>query len=76
VHKLQAKVKTTKQGILIPKELFKEIMTTYAKIEQILPTVETLADKQTLKTIEKSRNQLAKGVYVECPINDLEKILK
>jgi hypothetical protein len=74
--KLEAKVKVIKEGILIPEELFKEIMSTYVKMEQILATLETLADEETLMAIEKSRKQVAKGEYVECSINDLEKVLK
>jgi hypothetical protein len=73
---LETKVKVTKEGILIPEGLFKEIMSTYARMEQILATLETLADEAALKSIEKSRNQVAKGEYVEGSINDLEKVLK
>ena len=72
----EIKVKVTKEGILIPEELFKEMVSAYAKTEQILATLETLADEKALKTIEKSRKQVAKGEYVECSINDLEKVLK
>lgn len=49
---------------------------TYIKMEQILATLETLADEETLKTIEESKKQVTKGEYVECSINDLEKVLK
>jgi len=70
------KVKATREGILIPEELFKEMMSAYVKVEQILATLETLADEEALKTIEVSRAEVAKGEYVECSINDLEKILK
>jgi len=73
---LEAKVKVTKEGILIPEQLFKEIMSTYAKMEQILATLETLADKKALKAIEESRKQVSEGEYFECSINDLEKVLK
>ncbi len=73
---METKVKVTKDGILIPEELFKEMLGTYVKMEQILETLETLADKKTLKAIEKSREQIAKGEFVECSFNDLEKVLK
>ena len=73
---LETKVKVTKEGILIPEELFKEMMGTYIKMEQILETLETLADEDALKTIAKSREQIAKGEYVECSVDDLEKVLK
>ncbi len=73
---MEAKVKVTKEGIVIPEELFKEMVGTYIKMEQILATLETLADQETLKAIEESKKQVAKGEYVECSINDLEKVLK
>ena len=59
-----------------PKKLFKEMVGTYIKMQQILATLETLADKETLTAIEESKKQVAKGEYVECSINDLEKVLK
>ena len=73
---MEAKVKIKEEGIVIPKKLFKEIVGTYIKMEQILATLETLADKETLKAIKESKKQVAKGEYVECSINDLEKVLK
>jgi hypothetical protein len=73
---LEGKVKIKEEGIVIPKKLFREIVGTYIKMEQILATLETLADKETLTAIEESKKQVAKGEYVECSINDLEKVLK
>jgi hypothetical protein len=73
---LEAKVKIKEEGIVIPKELFKEMVGTYIKIEQILATLETLGDKEKLTAIEESKKQVAKGEYVGCSINDLEKVLK
>jgi hypothetical protein len=70
------KVKVTREGIIIPEELFKEMMSAYVKVEQILATLETLADEEALRTIERSREEVVKGKYVECSINDLEKVLK
>jgi hypothetical protein len=76
VSLVSVKVKVTREGILISEELFKEMMSAYVKVEQILATLETLADEEVLKTIERSREEVAKGEYVECSINDLEKVLK
>ena len=73
---MAVRVKVTRQGILIPEELFKEMMSAYVKVEQILATLETLADEEALKTIERSREEVAKGEYVECSMDDLEKVLK
>jgi hypothetical protein len=72
---LEEKVKVKKKGMVIPKELFMEMVGTYVKMEQILATVESLADEETLKSIEEGKKQVSKGEYVECSINDLEKFL-
>jgi hypothetical protein len=76
VASVRVKVKVTKEGILFPEELFKEIMSAYVKVEQILATLKMLADEETLKTIEKSREEVVKGEYVECSINNLETVLR
>jgi hypothetical protein len=73
---LEAKVKVTKEGILVPEPLFREMISTCVKMEQILATLEELADDEALKAIEKSKKQVAEGEYVECSMNDLEKVLK
>ena len=73
---METKVKIKEEGIVIPKKLFREMVGTYIKMEQILATLETLADKETLTAIEESKKKVAKGEYVECSINDLEKVLK
>lgn len=72
----RVKVKVMEEGVLIPEELFKEMMSAYVKMEQVVATLETLADEETLETIEKSRKEVAKGEYVECSISDLEKVLR
>lgn len=73
---MDVKVKVTEEGVLIPEELFKEMMSAYVRMEQIMATLETLADKEALKTIEKSKEEVVKGEYVECSIEDLERVLK
>lgn len=73
---MNVKVKVTREGVLIPEGLFMGMMSVYVKVEQVLATLETLADEGALKTIEKSREEVAKSEYVECSIDDLEKVLK
>lgn len=73
---MDVKVRVTREGILIPEELFREMISAYVKVEQILATLETLADEEALKTIEKSREEVARSEYVECSIDDLESVLK
>lgn len=73
---MDVKVRVTREGILISEELFREMISAYVKVEQILATLETLADEEALKTIEKSREEVARGKYVECSIDDLERVLR
>jgi hypothetical protein len=73
---METKIKVTKEGVLIPEELFSEMVNTYAKMEQIMETLETLADKKALKTIAKSRSEAAKRDYIECTADELEEVLK
>ena len=70
------KVKVSRKGVLIPEMLFREMMGAYVKMEQVLVTLETLADEEALKAIEKSRKDVARGEYVECSMDDLERVLK
>jgi len=76
VFLVDVKVKVTMEGIVIPEELFREMMSAYVKMEQVLATLGTLADEGALKSIEKSREEVARGEYVECSIDDLERVLK
>lgn len=73
---VNVKVKVTREGVLIPEMLFREMMGAYVKMEQVLATLETLADEEALKAIEKSRKDVARGEYVECSVDDLERVLK
>jgi len=73
---VNVKVEVSRKGVLVPEELFREMIRTYIEMEQVLATLETLADEEALKTIEKSRKDVAEGEYVECAIDDLEKVLK
>ena len=73
---MNVKVEVSRKGVLVPEELFREMIRTYIEMEQVLATLETLADEEALKTIEKSRKDVAESEYVECAIDDLEKVLK
>ena len=73
---MSVKVKVSREGVLIPEELFREMMSAYVKMEQVLATLETLADAGALKAIEESREEVARGEYVECSVDDLERVLK
>jgi hypothetical protein len=47
------KVKVTREGTLILVELFREMMRSHVKVEQILAALEALAGEEALKTIER-----------------------
>ena len=70
------KVRVTREGILVPEELFREMVSAYVKVEQILATLETLADEEALKAIEESREEVVKGEYVDCSVNELKKVFE
>jgi len=70
------KVKVSREGVLIPEMLFGEMMGAYVKVEQVLAALETLADEEALKAVEESREEVARGEYVECSVGDLERVLK
>lgn len=72
---VNVKVRVSREGVLIPEELFREMMGAYVNVEQVLATLETLADEEALRAIEKSRKDVAEGEYVECSMDDLERVL-
>lgn len=43
------KVKVSRKGVFIPEELFREMMGAYVKMEWVLASLETLADKEALR---------------------------
>lgn len=63
------------KGILIPTEMFKKMLNTYYTMEQIIATLETMADKETMKAIKKSKQEIQKGKFVECEIDEVSKVL-
>jgi hypothetical protein len=69
-------IKVTRKGVFIPEELFKEMIDAFTRLEQVLATLETLADEDTLEIIEKSREEVAEGRYIECSIEDLKRVLR
>jgi len=45
---VDGKVKVTREGVLIPEELFREMMSAYVKMEQVLATLEKVAEKENI----------------------------
>jgi hypothetical protein len=67
------KVKVTREGTLILVELFREMMRSHVKVEQILAALEALAGEEALKTIERSMEEVARGEHVKGSVDDLER---
>jgi hypothetical protein len=67
------KVKVTREGTLILEELFREMMRSHVKVEQILAALEALAGEEALKTIERSMEEVARGGHVKGSVDDLER---
>ncbi len=64
------------ETISVPKELLNDLYGTHQKIDNILETLEVLLDKETLKGIKKSRNEIKKGECIRANIEEIEKILE
>jgi hypothetical protein len=58
--------------VTVPRPLLKELYEHFDRIEEILATLEELADKKGLKRIEKSLEEYKKKEYVA--VNSPEKI--
>lgn len=63
------------ETITIPKELIKDLYGAHQKIDYILETLEVLMDKETLESIQKSKNEIKKGECIKADINEIDKIL-
>ncbi|MCK4730015.1 MAG: hypothetical protein KAT28_01730 [Candidatus Aenigmarchaeota archaeon] len=45
-------------------------------MESVISTIEILADKECMKSIEQNKKDLAEGRYIEGRIEDLDKTLR
>jgi len=63
------------KGIVIPTEMFKKMLHTYYTMEQIIATLETMADKETMKAIKKSKQEIQEGEFIESEIDEVNKVL-
>jgi len=52
------------EAVSVPRPLLKELYEHFAKIEEILATLEELSDKEGLKRIEKSLEEYKERVYI------------
>ncbi|MCG7849748.1 MAG: hypothetical protein MIO93_11310 [ANME-2 cluster archaeon] len=68
-------VQVKKEGVLIPKDMFNDMIASYQKLDQIMSTIEIMLDKETMESIQKSKQQIENGEFVECTLEEVDKIL-
>jgi hypothetical protein len=67
-------LKVRRRGeVSVPEPLWREIVDAYARVERVMATLE---EPGALKALEESRRMLACGEYVECSIDEVDRVLK
>jgi len=67
-------LKARRRGeVSVPEPLWREIVDAYARVERVMATLE---EPGVLKALEESRRMLACGEYVECSIDEVDRVLK
>jgi hypothetical protein len=67
-------LKARRRGeVSVPEPLWREIVDAYARVERVMATLE---EPGVLEALEESRRMLAGGEYVECSIDEVDKVLK
>jgi hypothetical protein len=51
------------------------MIASYQKLDQIMSTIEIMLDKETMESIQKSKQQIENGEFVECTLEEVDKIL-
>lgn len=62
-------------NVVIPRDTLNQMLDAFEKMESVMSTIEILADKETMKSIEESKEDIKHGRFVECSLDDLEKVL-
>ncbi len=68
-------VQVKKEGVLIPKDMFDDMIASYQKLDPIMSTIEIMLDKETMESIQKSKQQIENREFVECTLEEVDKIL-
>jgi hypothetical protein len=61
--------------VCLPRKTFVEMIETFEKMESLIATMEILADKETMKNLKESREDIKNGRFLDCKPEDLEKIM-
>ncbi|OYT43515.1 MAG: hypothetical protein B6U88_00825 [Candidatus Aenigmarchaeota archaeon ex4484_56] len=61
--------------IRIPRKTIYEMIKVFQKMESVMSTIEILVDKESMKAIRQSKEDLLKGRYIEGKPENLDKIL-
>ncbi|MFQ5950461.1 MAG: hypothetical protein ACE5KH_00080 [Candidatus Geothermarchaeales archaeon] len=68
---------TTPSTVAVPKDLLRELIEGLAKTEEVLATLEEIADREGLERIRRSREEYDRGEYEEAgDAEELRKLLK
>ncbi len=51
---------------MIPKDMFDDMIASYQKLDQIMSTIEIMFDKETMESIQKSKQEIENREFVEC----------
>jgi len=66
---------TNNDTITIPKDLFESMVASYREMEQIMSTIEILVDQRAMESIDKSKEDLKNGDFVDCSIDEIDTLL-
>ncbi len=61
--------------IAIPKALFESMVSSYREMEQIMSTIEILLDQEAMESIDKSKEDIKNKDFVDCSIDEVNKLL-
>ncbi len=68
-------LETKHDTVTIPVDLFEDMMSSYQKMEQIMSTLEVLLDQKAMDSIKKSKEDIEKGNFVDCSLDEIDGLL-
>ncbi len=68
-------LETKHDTVTIPVDLFEDMMSSYQKMEQIMSTLEVLLDQKAMDSIKKSKEDIEKGNFVDCSLDEIDGVL-
>lgn len=68
-------LRATHGGVIVPRDVIMDILNLYQKMEEVMATLEIMADQNTLKSIKKSKEQISKKQFLDADIHTIENTL-